>query len=193
VEELLLHIDSRVREATRVMQEMEDGSVAAAIVREVLPDYQRLVEARYHLSELNDLAYRMKLCIEMRPRLLLQVRRLQYEALQAMTEPSAREQAIKAEVAHEIAFLEANIQAADEGRWNDVQSPGMLQHDPVEWTSAFENVIDEAERRANAQLTDVPRGMGFCFAYWPALRSALHQLGIEWRTPSEMNPGVIFD
>lgn len=175
------------------MQEMEDGSVAAGIVREVLPDYERLVQARFHLSELNDLAYRMKLCIEMRPRLLLQVRRLQLEALQQIDEPSTREQAIRKEVAQEIAFLEANIKAADAGRWSDVQSLGMLQHDPVEWTAAFENVIDEAEHRAFTHLTDVPHGMGFCFAYWPALRSELHKLGIEWHSPSEMNPGVIFD
>lgn len=193
MEEILLHIDARIQEATRVMQEMGDGSVAAGIVREVLPDYERLVQARFHLSELNDLAYRMKLCIEMRPRLLLQVHRLQLEALQHIDEPSTREQAIRKEVAQEIAFLEANIQAADAGRWSDVQSPGMLQHDPVEWTAAFENVIDEAEHRAFSHLTDVPRGMGFCFAYWPALRSELHRLGIEWHSPSEMNPGVIFD
>ena len=71
MEKILLHIDARIQEATRVMQEMGDGSVVAGIVREVLPDYERLVQARFHLSELNDLAYRMKLCIEMRPRLLL--------------------------------------------------------------------------------------------------------------------------
>jgi len=35
--------------------------------------------------------------------------------------------------------------------------------------------------------------MGFCFAYWAEKRNALARRGIEWRSPSRMNPGVMFD
>lgn len=45
------------------------------------------------------------------------------------------------------------------------------------------------ERFANA-----PRQMGFCFHYWNAKRELLdEEYGIEWRSPSQMNPHVIFD
>ena len=35
--------------------------------------------------------------------------------------------------------------------------------------------------------------MGFCHSYWSAKRAALARRGIEWRSPSAMNPRVIFD
>lgn len=52
---------------------------------------------------------------------------------------------------------------------------------------------DDADREAYANLTDVPHGMGFCFAYWAEKRAALAKRGIEWRSPSVMNPRVLFD
>lgn len=43
------------------------------------------------------------------------------------------------------------------------------------------------------QLKDEPRGMGFCHIYWSTKRAALARRGIEWRSPSAMNPRVMFD
>ena len=64
----------------------------------------------------------------------------------------------------------------------------------MEWSSAYERVIDEVERLVDGELEDHPRGMGFCFAYWSAKKHILlDRFGIEWRSPSAMNPGVIFD
>ena len=68
-----------------------------------------------------------------------------------------------------------------------------LLFDPVERTLEYETVIYEAEEEVAKELKDEPRCMGFCFAYWSALRDALQRRGIEWRTPHQMNPRVHFD
>ena len=70
---------------------------------------------------------------------------------------------------------------------------GMLKVDPVQATPEWEKVIYEVEKEVDEELKDEPRGMGFCFGYWSAKRAALARRGIEWRSPSEMNPRVIFD
>lgn len=49
------------------------------------------------------------------------------------------------------------------------------------------------EFKVDEDLKDEPRGMGFCFGYWSAKRAALARRGIEWRSPSAMNPRVMFD
>ena len=75
--------------------------------------------------------------------------------------------------------------------WNGLG--GMLKVDPVQATSKWEAVIYEVEKEVDEQLKDEPRGMGFCFGYWSAKRAALARRGIEWRSPSAMNPRVMFD
>ena len=75
--------------------------------------------------------------------------------------------------------------------WNGLG--GMLKVDPVQATSQWEEVIYEVEKEVDEQLKDEPRGMGFCFNYWSAKRAALARRGIRWRSPSAMNPRVMFD
>ncbi len=70
---------------------------------------------------------------------------------------------------------------------------GMLKVDPVQATPQWEEVIFEVEKELDEQLKDEPRGMGFCHRYWSAKRAALARRGIEWRSPSSMNPRVMFD
>ena len=70
---------------------------------------------------------------------------------------------------------------------------GMLKVDPVQATPQWEDVIYEVEKEVDEQLKDEPRCMGFCHSYWSAKRAALACRGIEWRSPSTMNPGVVFD
>ena len=69
----------------------------------------------------------------------------------------------------------------------------MLDYDPVEDSEAYLTVIDEVERRLYEELKDEPRHMGFCFEYWSAKEALLREYGIEWRSPSSMNPRVMFD
>mgnify|MGYP006992095200 FL=1 len=75
--------------------------------------------------------------------------------------------------------------------WNGLG--GMLKVDPVQATPEWEKVIYEVEKEVDEQLKDEPRGMGFCHIYWSTKRAALARRGIEWRSPSAMNPRVMFD
>ena len=75
--------------------------------------------------------------------------------------------------------------------WNGLG--GMLKVDPVQATPEWEEVIYEVEKEVDEELKDEPRGMGFCHSYWSAKRAALARRGIEWRSPSAMNPRVMFD
>ncbi len=68
-----------------------------------------------------------------------------------------------------------------------------LNFDPVERTQLWEDVYYEAEQECDRRLGDTPRGMGFCFAHWSTFRQVLAERGIRWRSPSEMNPHVLFD
>ena len=53
--------------------------------------------------------------------------------------------------------------------------------------------IHGSQLTVNSIDKDEPRGMGFCFNYWSAKRAALARRGIQWRSPSAMNPRVMFD
>lgn len=68
-----------------------------------------------------------------------------------------------------------------------------LKFDPVERSEEYERVIPEVEREIAKELRGIPRGMGFCFAYWSAKKAGLAKRAIEWNSPAYMNPGVMFD
>lgn len=68
-----------------------------------------------------------------------------------------------------------------------------LKFDPVERSLEWENVICEVEAECEKLLKDERRGMGFCFSYWSTKKSVLAKRGIEWASPSAMNPRVMFD
>lgn len=68
-----------------------------------------------------------------------------------------------------------------------------LKHDPVEDTRRYRSIIWLVELELRIRLLFTPRHMGFCFRYWSMKQDILHRYGIEWRTPSQMNPRVRFD
>lgn len=74
--------------------------------------------------------------------------------------------------------------------WNSL---GHLKHDPVQLTPQWEEHVYEIEKECDERLKDEPRHMGFCHAYWSTKRAVAANYGIEWRSPSSMNPGVMFD
>ena len=75
--------------------------------------------------------------------------------------------------------------------WNGLG--GTLKVDPVQATPEWEKVIYDIEKEVDEQLKDEPRGMGFCHSYWSTKRAVLARHGIEWKSPSAMNPRVMFD
>ncbi len=93
--------------------------------------------------------------------------------------------------------IEADVAAllGDEKMEAIKQKPaiGLLAVDPVEYTEQWENIIDEVEARVGKELADEPREMGFCFTYWHVKAGILQEYGIEWRSPTLMNPRVMFD
>lgn len=71
---------------------------------------------------------------------------------------------------------------------------GHLRCDPVEYTFRWEDIYYKVERRLDERFANAPRHMGFCFRYWNAKRTLLkEEYGIDWKSPSQMNPRVMFD
>jgi hypothetical protein len=42
-------------------------------------------------------------------------------------------------------------------------------------------------------MKDFPQGMGSCHKYWQLKKELLKNVGIDWKTPQECNPRVVFD
>ena len=71
---------------------------------------------------------------------------------------------------------------------------GHLRTDPVEYTWEWEKIYYDVEDELDRRLANVSRQMGFCFQYWAMKRELLmEKYGIDWRSPSQMNPRVMFD
>lgn len=71
---------------------------------------------------------------------------------------------------------------------------GHLRKDPVEYTRRWEEIYYDVEDRLNERFANAPRHMGFCFHFWNAKREFLREeYNIDWQSPAQMNPHVIFD
>lgn len=71
---------------------------------------------------------------------------------------------------------------------------GHLNCDPVEYTWEWEYIFYDVADELDAMFANEQRGMGFCFKYWSKKKELLKKkYGINWRTPHEMNPRVMFD
>lgn len=65
---------------------------------------------------------------------------------------------------------------------------GFIQNDHVEKTEEYLAVIDEVEERIDNEKT-----VDVCFEYWALKSQLLLEHHIVWRSPSELNPCVLFD
>lgn len=170
----------------------------AQLARESLPLARRLVEAGTALDQVCDALERMLSAVtDSRPRLRCSLCELLIVALERLDAADVVEsEEVEASLSYargELERLSHNIAAAERGDYESIQQSGFLQHDPVEWSARWEEVIDEAQREVDDRLADVPRGMGFCHGYWHELKGALKRRGVSWRSPSQMNPCVMFD
>lgn len=69
-----------------------------------------------------------------------------------------------------------------------------FRHDPLEDDPSFAVVLQAASERAEQELADHPRGIGFCHVFWEKKQEILReQYGLEWKTPAELNPHMTFD
>lgn len=68
-----------------------------------------------------------------------------------------------------------------------------LQFDPVERSERWEEVIYDVEKEVAQRLNYDEWHMGFCYRYWSVKEDVLADMGLEWHSPSAMNPDVMFD
>lgn len=68
----------------------------------------------------------------------------------------------------------------------------MLAHDPVEDTEKYKRAMKEIRPKLEREFENV-NGLGTCHLVWRRQKELLRAYGIEWKTPVECNPMVIFD
>ena len=128
------------------------------------------------------------------PRYVLTLLRYESELLQAADEQQEGNYPTPAEVEAHIRRLEDYIDTEHVSTSDFMERYGRhLKFDSVERTPQWETNYLEVEKECDRRLGDAPRGMGFCFGYWSTLREVLAERGIEWHSPQELNPRVMFD
>ena len=69
-----------------------------------------------------------------------------------------------------------------------------LLYDPVENTVEYQNIRDELESELFKLMQNVNVKMGRSYKYWSLKKRILKQkYNIDWKSPPEMNPGIIFN
>ena len=66
-----------------------------------------------------------------------------------------------------------------------------LNHDPIEMTDEYLNVIDKVERKIDENKTLANKSS--CYEIWSLKKEYLLEYNIIWHTPKELNPRVMFD
>ena len=165
----------------------------ADIVRKFIATAEGIKDDDYMMVRLYGLSTQIEDYIFDHPRLKVSFMEFQLELVRAIEAHGTDIQGVDRYIAEDIETLRQSIALADEGRLAEIPQTGHLRKDPVEWTKEWEEHIDEADKIAYSRLEGVPRGMGFCFSFWPERRSALRKFGIDWKDPHRMNPRVMFD
>jgi hypothetical protein len=80
---------------------------------------------------------------------------------------------------------------ADAKKYADPQKRPFIKRDPVEMTREYLDVIDAVEEKIENNRSY--RGHGSCHHVWELKKGYLMEYGIEWKSPGELNPGVMFD
>lgn len=129
------------------------------------------------------------------PRRMLAIRRYELEQLALCTVDDLKnEPHLAEELAYNIRKLEDYIDTQHVGTEDFRKKYNRhLKFDPIERTPEWEDIYYDVEQECDRRLGDTPRGMGFCFGYWAELRNVLAERGIEWHSPHELNPRVMFD
>ncbi len=65
---------------------------------------------------------------------------------------------------------------------------GFIKNDSVEKTEKYLAVIDKVEEKI-----EKTKQMDHCLEYWSLKARFLFEYGILWRSPTQLNPGVMFD
>ncbi len=70
-----------------------------------------------------------------------------------------------------------------------------IEHDPIEDDPKLGPIVEKARREAvSEELANQSERLGFCHIVWATQKRILkNKYGIDWKTPAEMNPGILFD
>ena len=69
-----------------------------------------------------------------------------------------------------------------------------LLYDPVENTVEYQKIANELESELFKLMQHVECKMGRSYKYWSLKKRILKQkYNIDWKSPPEMNPGIIFN
>lgn len=176
------------------LREQEGEWEIASLCRVLLKYAAWLEEFDHMLDSAYSVVSRFEDCLMDHPRLKLRLLELELAIVRRIEALNDRELSRAEYLEREISRHKRNIHFADNNQLDLIEETGRsLKKDPVEWTARWEEVIDEADRMTEEKLKDYPRGMGFCHGYWHERQKALRKLGVDWRCPSEMNPGTMFD
>lgn len=68
-----------------------------------------------------------------------------------------------------------------------------IKTDPIENTPEYKKIEGELEQKIKEMVGDNDK-FGFCHVYWDAKKLILKRdYNIDWKSPAELNPLVIFD
>ena len=94
---------------------------------------------------------------------------------------------------------ELNVQIKDyldkvpEIRKIPIGHPPSIKTDPVESTEEYKKIEKELDEMIKAKIGERMR-LGYCYMYWETKKHILKEVfGINWKSPSELNPHVLFD
>lgn len=92
----------------------------------------------------------------------------------------------------ELKDIEYQLRYGCSYREKDKRSINIIT-DPIELTDKYLKIELELERLIRKEIGEGGY-MGFCHKYWWTKKNLLKEkYGIEWKSPVDMNPGVIFD
>lgn len=177
----------------------EEGRECVCLVADYAKSFIKIAGWLNNYEHLANALYRpINMMLELiaeHPRLKLMLLNIQLSVLRDIEIQSNApyELSITEEVEKEMDDLSKCIALADAGKLDEIPQSGALKRDPVEWTREWERAIDDADREVYSHLNGIPRGMGWCFQFWYERKAALEKRGVTWRSPSVMNPGVMFD
>lgn len=71
-----------------------------------------------------------------------------------------------------------------------------MKRDPIEGTKEYKEAIEKIQAELDELNDELDRqgyGMGRCHKYWAKKKELLKQVGIDWLSPAECNPYIMFD
>lgn len=71
-----------------------------------------------------------------------------------------------------------------------------VKYDLVEDSEEYKKIEEELEKKINilTKVNDNQKGLGYCHIYWEYKKMILKRdYNIDWKSPAELNPDIIFD